>query len=133
MPGVPERGELYDFSDRELGRIAGYETVFGAGNAVTGKGNIIASRKHSIQVATHLIEQFLGLGDGGHEGEEELLESVSTPAHDSAEKLADWLGARAASRPRADRSHPPPRARPPGGRRLHRFVSRLDQHARAGV
>ena len=92
MPGIKERGELYDFSDRELGRLAGYETVFGAGNAVTGKGNIVASRKHSIQVATHLIEQFLGLGEGGHEGEEALLETVSTPAHESAEKLADWLG-----------------------------------------
>jgi NADPH-dependent glutamate synthase beta subunit-like oxidoreductase len=95
LPGIKERGELYDFSDRELGRLTGYETVFGAGNAVTGKGNINASRKHSIQVATHLIEQFLGIGDGGHEGEEALLETVSSPAHDSAERFATWLGTRA--------------------------------------
>jgi ferredoxin--NADP+ reductase len=94
MPGIAERGELYDFSDRELGRIAGYETVFGAGNAVTGKGNIAASRRHSIEVATHLIEQFLGLGAGAHEGEEQLLDSISTPAGDSAHKIADWMGTR---------------------------------------
>jgi ferredoxin--NADP+ reductase len=100
LPGVKERGELYDFSDRELGRLAGFETVFGAGNAVTGKGNINASRKHSIQVATHLIEQFLGIGTNGHEGEEALLQTVSTPAHDSAEKVADWLGSRPPIDPR---------------------------------
>ena len=36
---------------------------FGAGNAITGKGNIVASRRHSIQVATHLIEQGQRLTD----------------------------------------------------------------------
>jgi NADPH-dependent glutamate synthase beta subunit-like oxidoreductase len=94
IPGIAERGELYDFSDRELGRIAGYETVFGAGNAVTGKGNIAASRRHSIEVATRLIEEFLGLGQGTHEGEEQLLESITTPVDDSAYKIADWMGMR---------------------------------------
>jgi hypothetical protein len=94
MPGIAERGELYDFSDRELGRIAGYDTVFGAGNAVTGKGNIAASRRHSIEVATRLIEEFLGLGPGAHEGEEQLLESITTPVDDSAHKIADWMGTR---------------------------------------
>jgi len=94
MPGVAARGELYEFSDRELGRIAGYETVFGAGNAITGKGNIAASRRHSIEVATRLIEEFLGLGQGAHEGEEQLLESITTPVDDSAHKIADWMGSR---------------------------------------
>ena len=94
MPGISERGELYDFSDRTLGRIAGYETVFGAGNAVTGKGNILASRKHSIVVATHLIEQFLGLGEGGHQGEEELLDSLTSSVHEEVSQLANWIGSR---------------------------------------
>jgi ferredoxin--NADP+ reductase len=94
LPGVAERGELYDFSDRELGRIAGYDTVFGAGNAITGKGNIAASRRHSIEVATRLIEEFLGLGQGTHEGEDQLLESITTPVDHSAYKIADWMGTR---------------------------------------
>lgn len=94
IPGIAARGELYDFSDRELGRIAGYETVFGAGNAVTGKGNILASRKHSIVVATHLIEQFLGIGQDGHRGEEEMLDSLTSSVHDEVSKLADWIGSR---------------------------------------
>jgi hypothetical protein len=94
MPGIMERGELYEFSDRELGRIAGYETVFGAGNAITGKGNIVASRRHSIQVATHLIEQFLGLGNSGHDDEDQLLDSITIPVDDSVHKIADWIGSR---------------------------------------
>lgn len=98
MPGIGGRGELYDFSDRGLGRIAGYDNVFGAGNAVTGKGNILASRKHSIVVATHLIEQFLGLGQNGHRGEEELLDSLTSSVRAEAVQLAEWIG----SRPRLD-------------------------------
>lgn len=91
LPGIPQRGEVYDFTDLELGRIAGYETVFGAGNAVTGKGNIIASRRHSIQVGTHVIEQFLGLGSDGHQGEEAALDSITGPVDESVEKIATWV------------------------------------------
>jgi ferredoxin--NADP+ reductase len=94
VPGVPQRGEVYDFSDPELGQVAGYENVFGAGNAVTGKGNILASRKHSVQVATHMIEQFLGLDQDAHTGEEQLLDSLTSAADESAEKLAAWVGTR---------------------------------------
>ena len=94
IPGIPQRGEVYDFSDRELGRIAGYETVFGTGNAVTGKGNILASRAHSVQVATHLIEDFLGLGQEGHDGEEALLDTLTSTVHDSVARLAAWVGTR---------------------------------------
>jgi ferredoxin--NADP+ reductase len=96
MPGIGQRGEVYDFSDPELGRVAGYDTVFGAGNAVTGKGNIIASRRHSMQVASHVIEEFLGLGPRGHEheGEEVLLDRLTSTVHESVQKLADWVGSR---------------------------------------
>lgn len=63
MLGIPQRGELYDYKDRELGRLDGYDTVFSTGNVVTGKGNILASRKHSIQATTHVLQTFLGVGD----------------------------------------------------------------------
>ena len=94
LPGIPQRGEVYDFSDLGLGRIAGYETVFGTGNAVTGKGNLQASRAHSIQVTTHLIEHFLGLDHEGHDGEEALLDTLTSAVHDSAARLATWVGTR---------------------------------------
>jgi NADPH-dependent glutamate synthase beta subunit-like oxidoreductase len=63
IPGIPEKGELYAFEDLELGRLADYATLFSAGNVVTGKGNIVASRKHSRRVCKHLVERYLGLVD----------------------------------------------------------------------
>jgi hypothetical protein len=88
-----QRGELYDYVERDLGRLAGYETVFSTGNVVTGKGNIVASRKHSIQVATHVIESFLGLGKNGHGGEESLLEPMNAAVSAAAERVADAVTA----------------------------------------
>ena len=47
------KGELFAFTDWDIGRLAGYPTVFSAGNVVTGKGNIVASRKHAREVSEH--------------------------------------------------------------------------------
>jgi ferredoxin--NADP+ reductase len=99
MGGVPQRGELYDYVDRDLGRLRGYDTVFSTGNVVTGKGNIVASRRHSIETASHLIERFLGLGDGDHAGEEKLLEPLTGSAAARAREMAEWVGHRPAARP----------------------------------
>jgi NADPH-dependent glutamate synthase beta subunit-like oxidoreductase len=89
MRGIAQRGELYDYLERDLGRLAGYDTVFSTGNVVTGKGNIVASRKHSLAVAAHVVESFLGLGPNGHEGEEAMLDR---PAE--AEQVAAAVTAR---------------------------------------
>ena len=94
LPGIPQRGEVYDFTDPQLGRLAGYDTVFGAGNVVSGKGNILASRKHSIQVGTHVIEQFLGLNEDHHMGEEAALDTITGSVNDSVERIAEWVRTR---------------------------------------
>ena len=73
LEGIPMKGELFAFDDWDLGRIEGYPTLFSAGNVVTGKGNIVASRKHASFVEEK-VERFLGLDESGHEGEEELLD-----------------------------------------------------------
>ena len=49
--GIVMNGELFDFKDWDIGRLEGYPTVFSVGNVVTGKGNIVASRKHATQVS----------------------------------------------------------------------------------
>jgi NADPH-dependent glutamate synthase beta subunit-like oxidoreductase len=59
IDGIPMKGELFDFADWELGRLAKYPTVFSTGNVATGKGNIIASRKHAAAVAKAMLEGFL--------------------------------------------------------------------------
>jgi NADPH-dependent glutamate synthase beta subunit-like oxidoreductase len=94
MKGIEQEGVLYRYSDPVLGRIAGYDTVFSTGNVVTGKGNILDSRKHSIFVSTHLVEHFLGLNDGSHKGEERMLEPAVAAADAAANRMADWVANR---------------------------------------
>jgi len=94
MPGIEQDGLLYRYIDRDLGRLEGYETVFSTGNVVTGKGNILDSRRHSVQVTTHLVESFLGLDNGNHAGEEALASAVAGAAAERAKDLASWVARR---------------------------------------
>lgn len=64
IPGVSMKGEYYTFSGEELPRYSGCEHVFGVGNVVTGQGNIRVSLIHSQRVTNHLIENYIGIGDG---------------------------------------------------------------------
>jgi NADPH-dependent glutamate synthase beta subunit-like oxidoreductase len=57
IEGIETKGELFRFTDWELGRLDGYPNVFSAGNVVTGKGNIVASRKHAASVASRVAEE----------------------------------------------------------------------------
>ncbi len=88
IEGIATRGELFDFTDWELGRLAAYPSVFSAGNIVTGKGNIVASRKHAREVAAVVIEAFLGLGPKGHDGEDALAGVGSEALRDRAWQIA---------------------------------------------
>ncbi len=92
LSGVEMKGELYAFSDWDLGRLPGYPTLFSAGNVVTGKGNIVASRKHATSIGEHMAERFLGLIDG-HEGEDALLDGLSESARQQADAVADQIAA----------------------------------------
>ena len=64
IPGIAMQGEYYTFEDEALPRYAGNERVFGVGNVVTGQGNIRVSLVHSREVTNHLIENYIGVGDG---------------------------------------------------------------------
>ena len=114
IAGIDMKGELLDFSDWNYGRLTRYPTVFSVGNVVTGKGNIVASRKHAREVSQRAVEVFLGVADDpGSEQEaapplqeaaaetaEEILVHVSTqPGADAAQKEA--LEQRIASRQNA--------------------------------
>ncbi len=91
IPGIPMKGELFGFTDWEIGRLADYPTVFSAGNVVTGKGNIVASRKHAREVSATVLEAFLGVGECGHAGEAAIADAVSADARASAVKIADAI------------------------------------------
>ena len=100
LPGIPMKGELFAFSDWDVGRLPAFPTVFSAGNVVTGKGNIVASRKHATHVE-EVVEQFLGLGEGGHAGEEALIEGALTDAAETARAVGAQLAERPAPSPEA--------------------------------
>lgn len=57
IEGLPMDGELLRLEDVNNGKVVTFENVFGCGNVVTGKGNLVASRKHSASVAGYLAEK----------------------------------------------------------------------------
>jgi hypothetical protein len=87
IEGIAMKGELFDFVDWNLGRLADYPSVFGAGNAVTGKGNIIASRKHAARIAEHMIEGYLGLYEEDAERGEAIPDEVARGVAASAAEI----------------------------------------------
>jgi hypothetical protein len=87
------KGELLDFADWGAGRIDGFPTLFSVGNVVTGKGNIVASRKHATQVSKDAIEAFLGLGDGSRDAETDVSNATADAARATADAVAGQLGA----------------------------------------
>lgn len=100
MAGVAQEGLLYDWSDPDLGRLVGYDSVFSTGNVVTGKGNIVASRRHSKVVTTHVINDHLGVTNGAGPAEPSLVERVKALPPLDAEGLGHLL-ARVAARQEA--------------------------------
>ena len=58
------KGEYYTFKDWDTGEYKAAEGVFGLGNVVTGQGNIDVSRKHATSVSQHILENYLGVGNG---------------------------------------------------------------------
>jgi hypothetical protein len=88
IAGVPMKGELFAFSDWNLGRLAEYPTVFSAGNVVTGKGNIVASRKHAREVSGVFLESFLGLRNEAREAGEKIADAIEAQPEIDATTLA---------------------------------------------
>ena len=59
IEGIPADGSIFKISNPETCLIDGFENVFAIGNAVTGKGNINESVRHSREISTGIIENFL--------------------------------------------------------------------------
>lgn len=57
IEGLPMDGELLRLEDTTHGKVVTFDNVFGCGNVVTGKGNLVASRKHSASVSDYLKEK----------------------------------------------------------------------------
>ncbi len=88
IPGIAMKGELFAFADWDLGRLEAYPNVFSAGNVVTGKGNIVASRKHASHVAERAVTAFLGVAEGDRSAESDLLRNTNEAANARTDQIA---------------------------------------------
>ena len=96
IEGIEMRGELFDFKDWDIGKLEGYPTVFSVGNVVTGKGNIVASRKHATEVSKAAIEAYLGVGDDDSDRSQAARgDAAENAASATADHVADVLASAA--------------------------------------
>jgi NADPH-dependent glutamate synthase beta subunit-like oxidoreductase len=91
IPGIPMKGELFAFTDWDVGRLEGFPSLFSVGNVVTGKGNIVASRKHAAHVYEDALSSFLGLEEDGHAGEAAIPSRAEAGAAQTADHVAAHL------------------------------------------
>jgi NADPH-dependent glutamate synthase beta subunit-like oxidoreductase len=91
LPGIPQKGEVYTYVDRDVGLLMdGPTAVFAAGNVLTGKGNIKDSLESGTEIGNRVAEAYLGLS-----GEElNLAEGARKDAAVSGEKIAGAISAR---------------------------------------
>ena len=62
IPGIPQKGEVYQYRDLKTGLLFdGPTAVFAAGNVLTGKGNIKDSLESGTEIGTIVAENYLGL------------------------------------------------------------------------
>lgn len=99
IEGVPMKGELYDWQDWDHGRLNDGDDakpVFGLGNVLTGKGNIVESRKNSKKIMDLLTRMTLGLQT------ENDIAAVVDAAHDVARAAIAPVVEAAIARPAGD-------------------------------
>ena len=58
-PGLPIVGNLLKTHSEYDWRVEGFENVFAVGNVVTGRGNILESRKHGREITDKIIDEHL--------------------------------------------------------------------------
>ena len=59
IQGIPANGQVFRVDEDDCCRLEGYDTVFALGNAVTGRGNIVESQKHSKSVSLEIMDEHL--------------------------------------------------------------------------
>ena len=93
IPGIPQRGEVYEYADPAVGLlIDGATAIYAAGNVLTGKGNIKDSLESGTEIGTLVAERYLGLADDG--SRTALAEGARAEAHQEGDKIAARIGQR---------------------------------------
>jgi ferredoxin--NADP+ reductase len=94
IPGIPQRGEVYEYVDAKVGLLMdGATPVYAAGNVLTGKGNIKDSLDNATEVGTIVAERYLGIAEDGQRTA--LAEGARAEANRAGEAIATNLAPRA--------------------------------------
>ena len=78
-PGLPIVSNLLKTHSEYDWRVEGFENVFAVGNVVTGRGNILESRKHGREITDKIIDEHLeplGQGDPLSRKYEDLFKDI---------------------------------------------------------
>ena len=59
IKGIPADGQIFHVNQDESCQLEGYDNVFALGNAVTGRGNIVESQKHSKAISLEVMDDHL--------------------------------------------------------------------------
>ena len=97
IPGIPMKGEFYQYDDWDTGRLKGFEGVYALGNVVTGKGNIAVSRRHGKFVAEHVAAAWLGVAAPGERAD--ALAAAAAGAAAARREQAEAVAAAVKERP----------------------------------
>ncbi len=93
IPGIPQRGEVYQYVDAAVGLLMeGPTGIYAAGNVLTGKGNIKDSLVSGTEIGTHVAEQYLGLSDSKHG--EPFTDAMREKAHLEGLRMAASINSR---------------------------------------
>ena len=92
IQGITMSGETFEIKNADTGELEGQEGIFVVGNAVTGKGNILVSRKHGRTVSQRMLEQYL-LGSAS--GYEEVLADAAAETQGKMAAVAARLSKQA--------------------------------------
>lgn len=80
---IPMNWETYDISDTVTGAVNKYEGVYGVGNAVTGKGNIMVSNRHAKNMGSFVASSL------NNEDKEDVAKSWEQETQEIADKMQE--------------------------------------------
>jgi ferredoxin/flavodoxin---NADP+ reductase len=93
IPGIPQRGEVYQYVDAKVGLLMeGTTGIYAAGNVLTGKGNIKDSLVSGTEIGIHVAERYLGLTPDA--SGESLTDAKREEAHVEGLAMAASIDAR---------------------------------------
>jgi ferredoxin--NADP+ reductase len=93
IPGIPQRGEVYQYVDANVGLLMeGATGIYAAGNVLTGKGNIKDSLVSGTEIGVHVAERYLGLTNDGKGAP--LTDAMREEAHKEGLRMAASINTR---------------------------------------